>query len=533
MNKDLELATTPTEVISPLGELGETIIDHEAAMLSAVERLAKLSAIQYDRVRRSEADALGIRSSTLDTAVKSAKKSGGTDDDSPFEEIEPWPKPVNGAALLTTIVATIKRFIICEQHTATAAALWIVMTWFMDIVQVAPLAMITAPEKRCGKTLLLTLIGKLTPRTLTSSSITPAALFRSIDLWRPTLLIDETDACLKDNEELRGLINCGHTRDSAFTIRCVGEDHTPTKFSTWGAKALSGIGDIASTLMDRSIKLELRRKLPGETVERIRYAEPGLFNELASKIARFADDNGDRVLFARPDLPPSLNDRAQDNWEPLLSIAMVAGGNWFNTATSAALKLSGDESSSLSIGAELLADIQAIFERKKIVRISSADLIIELCIDDESPWATFNKGFPIKPRQIAAKLKGYGIHSKSIRIGSTETPKGYEANQFKETFMRYIPANTDISATTPQSSEIVDVRTVLNATQPQHRAVHPQQVTNSASEVVAVDTQRCRSVADMKVCKPTPTRSCGGVADNTEQQVSEVHHAPVRRGGKI
>jgi len=65
------------------------------------------------------------------------------------------------------------------------------MTWFIDVVRVAPLAVITSPEKRCGKTLLLSLMGRLVARAITASNISPAALFRTIDAWQPTLLIDE------------------------------------------------------------------------------------------------------------------------------------------------------------------------------------------------------------------------------------------------------------------------------------------------------------------------------------------------------
>jgi len=106
--------------------------------------------------------------------------------------------------------------------------------------------------------------------------------------------------------------------------------------------------------MDRSIVFELRRKLPHESVERIRHAEPGLFNEISSKLARFSEDNSEQVRLARPALPNALNDRQQDNWEPLLAVAMVAGGNWPAIATAAALKLSGSESAAQSIGVELL-----------------------------------------------------------------------------------------------------------------------------------------------------------------------------------
>jgi putative DNA primase/helicase len=405
----------------------------------AVIRLAELTPLEYDKVRATEAAALGVRASTLDAEVRAARKRICISrDDS--GDIEPHPQPIEPVNLLDTIERTINRFIVCEPQTATAAALWIASTWFIDVAQVAPLAVITAPEKRCGKSQLLTLIGKLSRRPMTASSISPAALFRSIDAWQPTLLIDETDALLKDNEELRGLLNAGHTRDSAYVIRVVGDDFTPTKFSVWGCKALSGIGHIADTLIDRAIMLELRRKLPHEMVDRLRYAEAGLFDGLAAKLARFMGDYSEQVRAARPSLPDALNDRAQDNWEPLFAIADVAGGHWPDTARAAALHIAakGEEGAAMSAGIELLGDIREVFEQIRRERLTTADLIHELCSDDERPWATYNRGKPLSPRQLGKKLGGYGIASKTVRFGM-DTKKGYERSQFDEAFSRYLP----------------------------------------------------------------------------------------------
>lgn len=436
---------------------------NENSIAEAVARLCNLSPLQYDQVRKDEAKALGVRPGTLDAVVKAARNKD--DDGLPFEDVEPWHLPVDGNELLHSLVETVRRFIVCDMATAYSTALWVAMTWFIDVVQVAPLGLITAPEMRCGKSTLLSLIGKLVPRPLTASSISPSALYRAVEEWSPTLLIDEVDACLKDNEDLRGIINAGHTRDSAYVIRCVGDNHAVKRFGVWGAKALSGIGKPAPTLLDRSIVLELRRKMPHENVERLRYAEPNLFNDLCSKLARFADDNRNQVRLERPHLPASLNDRQQDNWEPLLAIASVVGNGWPEIAREAAQRLSGSESPSLSIGVELLSDIQELFDHKAVARITTADLIKELVSDEEKPWATYNKGFQIKPRQIAAKLKGYGIQSKTIRLGF-DTAKGYERVQFEEAFSRYIPAPPSASVTASQSTdgEGSDVTAVLPVT---------------------------------------------------------------------
>lgn len=429
---------------------------------AAIQRLAALSPLQYDQVRRTEAKSLGVRPQTLDAEVKAVRKRGNADD-LPFTEDEPWSERVDPARLLTDIATTIRRFIVCCEEVSHAVALWIAMTWFIAVVRVAPLAVITSPEKRCGKTLLLSLLGRLVARAVTSSNISPAALYRTIEAWQPSLLIDEVDTFMKDNEDLRGLINSGHTRDSAYVIRLVGDNFIPTRFSTWAAKGLAGIGQLADTIMDRSVIMELRRKLPHEKVDRIRDAEQSLFDDLRSKLARFAEDYSEEVRQARPPLPDSLNDRAQDNWEPLLAIAMTASDEWLKIGTTAALKLSGVEDASQTVGTELLADIQSIFKEKKVDRISTEDLIKMLCADDEKPWKTYSKGFPITPRQLANKLKPYDIHSKTIRTGA-DTAKGYEKDQLSEAFSRYIPSPLSASVTASQPAPVLDLPAFASVT---------------------------------------------------------------------
>jgi len=224
-----------------------------------------------------------------------------------------------------------------------------------------------------------------------------------------------------------------------LAVRTVGENFTPAKFNTWGAKALAGIGHTADTIMDRSVVLKLRRKLPHEEVDRLRYAGPDLFSTLQEKLTRFANDYSEQVRRTRPPLPSCLNDRAQDNWEPLLAIAMVAGGQWLEIGTRAAVKLSGGGNPVETIGIELLADIKEIFEMNERDRISTADLIRALCDNDEKAWATYNRGNPISPRQLANKLKGYGITSTTLRFRHTGLAKGDERKQFEEAFSRYIP----------------------------------------------------------------------------------------------
>ena len=90
-------------------------------------------------------------------------------------------------------------------------------------------------------------------------------MFRVIEAAKPTLLIDEADSFLHDNEELRGVVNSSHCRLDAYVVRNVaaGDDYEARQFSTWAAMAIASIGKIASTIADHSIMIPMERKAPG------------------------------------------------------------------------------------------------------------------------------------------------------------------------------------------------------------------------------------------------------------------------------
>ena len=428
---------------APAQALPEQMISPETAA-EIVARLATLKQIHYDRVRKDEAKALGIQVKTLDALVKTARDDGSASARLPFAEVEPYPEPIDPAQVLDEVVDIILRYVVMDEAQAHAVALWIMMTWFIDDVEVAAILIINAPEKACGKSQLLTLVGYLAARPLPAANSTASFLFRAITTWRPTLLIDEADTFIRENDELKGLVNAGHTRANAFVGRTVsvGDGHEPRLFDVWSAKAFAGISlekHLPDATMSRGIVIGLRRKMPHENVDRLRHADKSAFGVLSSKLARFAEDYSAQVRAARPRLPDALSDRDQDNWEPLLGIAGCAGPEWLERATNAALTLSSTAQTAVSTGNELLADIQDVFEQKRTFKISTVDLIQALVADEELAWAAYNRGKPLTPRQLAKQLGTYGIHPKTVRLAHG-TPKGYDADQFTDAFSRYLSA---------------------------------------------------------------------------------------------
>ncbi len=442
--RDAKPSVAP-EVLAGMADAPEVPTQADDAEIA---RLAALSPIEYDLERQAVADRLGVRVATLDAEVRKAR--GDKSDDAAgegviFVEREPWPEPVNGAALLDELARAFTRYVVLPKSADIVLALWIVFTYVAGVVRIAPILAATSPEKRCGKTTLLALLLRLAHRALAASNISPAALFRAVEKWAPTLLIDEADSFLRENDELRGVLNSGHTRDTAFVIRTVGDDHEPRRFSTWGPKAIALIGSLPDTLADRSIPIGLRRKLPSERVEKLRHA--GDLEPIARRCLRFANDYRETIRRAQPSIPEELHDRAGDNWEPLLAIADAAGGDWPTRARKAASVLSGATPDGDSVKVELLRDIRRLIEGEdgkpgrfaEHAVIGSAELVEALIGDKAGRWAEFSHGRALTQRQLARNLRLFGIVPSTVRTDPDRTAKGYRAAGFEEAFARYTP----------------------------------------------------------------------------------------------
>lgn len=422
---------------------------YEPNVLSSLRLLHASSPADFARVRSRAKDSKLVTMAEFDRLT--LPDDLVPSDDSLFPETVPYPAPVDGAELLGDIAATLAKYVVADAATIYAATLWIVHTWLIDHLTVTPIANITAPEKRCGKTVMLTMLGHLSYRPLPASNISPAAMYRAVQKWKPTLLIDEVDSFLRNNDETRGIIDSGSTRASAYVIRCVGDDSEPTRFSTWGAKALSGIGSLPDTIADRSIPLRLRRKTLREPVSNLRLADPLQWEQYRARIKRWADDNCSAVGTAPPARLEELNDRANDMWEPLFAIADVAGGDWPNLARQAALELHGGEEDTQGKGVELLANIRTVFERRETPNVLNADLLSALVGDPEWRWGAWNRGKPMTQRQLTKLLKGFDVSNHSVRTErAVNGGRGYSRSDFEDAFARYLPGAAGTPAQ-PQS----------------------------------------------------------------------------------
>jgi hypothetical protein len=241
---------------APAGQAKEARGEEPSAADAEIARLAKLTALQYEEARKCAAEQLDIRAAILDKLVTAERARPNPNDGSKqgqaiaFPDPEPWPDPVEGAALLDALAAAIRKHVVLPDHARDVCALWVVHTYLTDCFLISPRLGVRSPTKGCGKTLLLDVLDRVVARPLPTANVTAAAIFRVIEAHRPTLLVDEADTFLYDNDELRGVLYAGHRKGGAV-LRTVGDDHEPRSFATYAPCVIALIGALPDTLHDR------------------------------------------------------------------------------------------------------------------------------------------------------------------------------------------------------------------------------------------------------------------------------------------
>jgi hypothetical protein len=154
-----------------------------------------------------------------------------------LQPVEPWSTPVEGLALVDEIRATIRRFVVTVQPEAiTVESLWILFTHALDAFGIAPFLTFWSPVPECGKSVNQSIVARLCPKSLEGSSMMEAVVFRVVDLFQPTIFVDEAGDLLEQRPELLALFRASHQRNKAYVYRTVGDAHEVRAFSTWVGK---------------------------------------------------------------------------------------------------------------------------------------------------------------------------------------------------------------------------------------------------------------------------------------------------------
>jgi 5S rRNA maturation endonuclease (ribonuclease M5) len=243
-------------------------------------------------------------------------------------EAEPNPK-----ALFEAIVKYISRYIVLKDPDCFSfIALWVMGTYIYRAFRYFPYLHLIG-EKQSGKTLLMDVLAAIAFNGELSANSTEAVLFRDVQNNQPTLFLDEVERYRAEDRERYGsvmaVLKVGFCKNGRVK-RCGGRDKDKIhSFAVYSPKVLAGINEIDDVLRDRTIRINMIRRLTTEPVERYREnkdtmdLQRQLRDELyqfgllyGSEIARIYENSLNDIMGLE-----HLSNREYDIWCPIILLA--------------------------------------------------------------------------------------------------------------------------------------------------------------------------------------------------------------------
>jgi hypothetical protein len=143
-----------------------------------------------------------------------------------------------------------------------------------------------------------------------------------------------------------------------------------------------------------------------------------------------------------------VEDRAADLWEPLLTVAELAGSHWPKTARHACKALTAkyaEDDAATSDSVRLLADINEVFGHDS--RLKSKVLCDKLRALPDSPWSDQD----LSPSRLGRKLREFDITTTKVTVDGSRT-NYYERGAFDDAFARFLGTYPDIAGQPGQTA---------------------------------------------------------------------------------
>jgi hypothetical protein len=181
---------------------------------------------------------------------------------------------VSQAALIAEIIAFIHRYADVPSFWEELIAHYILMTWVFDRFTAVPYLRFLG-EPQSGKTRCLQVAGQLCYKSIIAGGATTAApLFRLLEVYRGTFVIDEADYKNSDlSSEIIKILNCGYMRGlPVLRAEKSGDNYEPRTFDVFGPKILTTRKEFADHALetrcltlrtgDRQVRPDIPRQLP-------------------------------------------------------------------------------------------------------------------------------------------------------------------------------------------------------------------------------------------------------------------------------
>lgn len=432
----------------------DQLLADEVALTNADARAALVKRLP-EELREEASGALA------DAVVRVLKGEGRepADEKKPAVNItdpEPWPEPVDGAALLEEVRSLLGRYLHVPKGADRILATFVLSTYLASETDTATYILMFSPVPGCGKSTTLEMFQMLVWRPWYTTVVSTAVLFRTLESARPTLLLDEAEVVQGRGDaagDIRAILNSGHKRNGPPIPRCVGDSHEVTMFRIYGPKVFALIGELPPTLFDRCIPVKMEKAQRGE-VKKVRSRRVEVEAKvLRRKLRRWAEDHRQALAAAieqdEVPVPEELSGHQAETWEPLLAIAHLIGGDWNAALRKVAEAFTGVRSGDQDLKLDLLTDIRELITGQSASWVTSAYLVKGLKRMQERQWAEY-KGKGLTPHGLARLLKDFSIQPTDHWVPNEQRAlKAYACARFEELFARYLAPSGSPDPSTP------------------------------------------------------------------------------------
>ena len=444
---------------SPVPSSGDAASYHGRVL--GLSRVDAKDRVKFAAERKAIASVFGVSVKAIDEDLAklrppaaAAPGSPPADDDVPggyegASDLE-WEGEVDFAAALDSAVASMKRFLKAPDYVYDTTALWSAMTY---LVQSEEIDMPIAPQlgfqsivEGSGKSVVAEIVAAISYRGYLRSGYTASTLFRRINQEFITPCLSEYHNILSEKDKaLLSVVNACHRRSEAWIDRTETDAQTGRRYvqsyKCWTALSWGAIGAVPREAHSRSIVLPMQAALPDES-RALDHSRPLQAKDLIDVRRQLAKWSATIKVLPTPSMPPTLFNRAADNFRPLFALAELAGGDWPQRIRNAAEAI-GKVERKPTLQVRLLTDIRDAFEAAEDQRLPTGKLIDTLCEEEERGWQQENRGKRIDAYWLRENLRGLinPAGSQRWREGTHENDpliRGYELSQFRDAFLRYL-----------------------------------------------------------------------------------------------
>ena len=382
-------------------------------------------------LEKIESNSAQVLDKILEAEV-AAKKVGEKNEVGELNVAPAYATSISPETLVRRLLNAVKECVSIDDDSALIWVMYAFFTYLTKNFHHAALLFLTSPVRRCGKSTLLQMCAYLFFNITNVKGITKASL-EMLASAKGTPLIDEFDQVIHNNPGVIGVLNGGIEAGAKVTL--VSKDGTLKTRETFGAKVLSGIGSLPTTLNDRSILVRMRRKLHTELLVKPHDRKETLAF-LKREIQQWCDANAALVSSTKVEPLEVNNDRFRDNYEPLLKIAACISKELEILVRDAAIRMVNSQYEENIGGERLLADIKLVLDASKKKEVGTNELLALLCEYEDSVWRRYKANSSITAVDLARELSLFNI--RPVRIRNVTQMRGYKREQFQEAFMRYV-----------------------------------------------------------------------------------------------